>query len=56
VAVTYAPIARAPRRWARTRLDPSLVIAGEAHHLGEELAWGQGFVTAFGDWVRRRVQ
>jgi superfamily II DNA or RNA helicase len=52
VAVTYARIAKAPRRWARTRLDPSLVIADEAHHLGEELAWGEGFVTAFGDCPR----
>jgi superfamily II DNA or RNA helicase len=29
-----------------------LVIADEAHHLGEELAWGEGFSTAFGDCAR----
>jgi superfamily II DNA or RNA helicase len=52
VAVTYARIAKAPRRWARTRLDPSLVIADEAHHLGEDLAWGEGFVTALGGGPR----
>jgi superfamily II DNA or RNA helicase len=29
-----------------------LVIADEAHHLGEELAWGEGFSTAFGECAR----
>jgi len=48
VAVTYARIAKAPRRWARARPASSLVVADEAHHLGEELAWGEGFVTALG--------
>jgi len=48
VSVTYARIAKAPARW-RTALRPrALVIADEAHHLGEELAWGEGFATAFG--------
>jgi hypothetical protein len=28
------------------------VIADEAHHLGEELAWGTGFATAFGAAAR----
>ncbi len=51
VAVTYARIARAPGRWSRqTRAaaQGTLVIADEAHHLGEELAWGEGFASAFG--------
>ena len=54
VAVTYARIAKAPRRWSH-RSRPAgaasngvLVIADEAHHLGEELAWGEAFATAFG--------
>jgi superfamily II DNA or RNA helicase len=47
VAVTYARIAQAPRRWAATARPSMLVIADEAHHLGEELAWGEGFAQAF---------
>ena len=31
----------------------TLVIADEAHHLGEELAWGEGFAPAFGAAERR---
>jgi superfamily II DNA or RNA helicase len=51
VAVTYARIAKAPRKWippARDGAGATLVIADEAHHLGEELAWGEAFTTAFG--------
>ena len=47
VAVTYARIARAPRRWAQSLPERALVIADEAHHLGEELAWGEAFSAAF---------
>jgi superfamily II DNA or RNA helicase len=47
VAVTYARIAKAPARWAKLARAGSLVIADEAHHLGEELAWGEGFARAF---------
>ena len=47
VAVTYARIAQAPRRWAGAVSSRTLVIADEAHHLGEELSWGEGFSTAF---------
>jgi superfamily II DNA or RNA helicase len=47
VAVTYARIAQAPARWAKSLRQNTLVIADEAHHLGEELAWGEGFSTAF---------
>lgn len=47
VSVTYARIALSPKQW-RSEISPgALVIADEAHHLGEELAWGEGFATAF---------
>jgi superfamily II DNA or RNA helicase len=48
VAVTYARVASVADRWARQCGDGTLVIADEAHHLGEELAWGEGFARAFG--------
>ena len=47
VSVTYARIARAPRRWASALPRRTLVIADEAHHLGEDLTWGVAFATAF---------
>jgi phosphoribosylaminoimidazolecarboxamide formyltransferase/IMP cyclohydrolase len=47
VAVTYARVASAAARWERQRSGATLVIADEAHHLGEELAWGEGFARAF---------
>jgi superfamily II DNA or RNA helicase len=47
VSVTYARIAKAPRRWASTLPRRTLVIADEAHHLGEDLTWGLGFSRAF---------
>jgi superfamily II DNA or RNA helicase len=47
VSVTYARIAKAPARWGRTLPRRTLVIADEAHHLGEELTWGVGFAKAF---------
>ncbi|MHB1834597.1 MAG: DEAD/DEAH box helicase [Solirubrobacteraceae bacterium] len=47
VAVTYARIARSPKRWAQSLPERALVIADEAHHLGEELAWGESFSAAF---------
>ena len=47
VAVTYARIAKSPARWSRAATPGTLVVADEAHHLGEELAWGEGFATAF---------
>ncbi len=46
VAVTYARIAKAPARWARALAPGTLVIADEAHHLGEELTWGESFAKA----------
>ena len=47
VAVTYARIASDPGAWGRACTPGTLVIADEAHHLGEELAWGDGFAHAF---------
>jgi superfamily II DNA or RNA helicase len=47
VAVTYARVASVAARWAAQCTPDTLVIADEAHHLGEELAWGQGFARAF---------
>ena len=52
VAVTYARIAKAPGRWERAARSRTLVIADEAHHLGEELAWGEAFARAFGGCER----
>ena len=48
VVVTYARIAMSPRVWAAGTRERTLVIADEAHHLGEDLAWGVGFGQAFG--------
>ncbi len=47
VAVTYARVASDPRAWAAQVSPETLVIVDEAHHLGEELAWGVGFQQAF---------
>src|SRR3954451_22948374 len=47
VAVTYARVAASAPRWARQATPGLLVIADEAHHLGEELAWGEAFGEAF---------
>ncbi|MFI5009360.1 MAG: DEAD/DEAH box helicase [Solirubrobacterales bacterium] len=47
VAVTYARIASSPREWAAGTSADTLVIADEAHHLGEDLAWGTSFQQAF---------
>jgi superfamily II DNA or RNA helicase len=52
VAVTYARIAKAPSRWERAARSRTLVIADEAHHLGEELAWGEAFTKALGGCER----
>src|SRR4051794_38999730 len=47
VAVTYARVAQSGARWAKQCSPGTLVIADEAHHLGDELAWGQAFNAAF---------
>lgn len=48
VAVTYARVAQSAERWASQCTESTIVIADEAHHLGEELAWGKGFNLALG--------
>jgi superfamily II DNA or RNA helicase len=52
VAVTYAKVASVAARWARHCTGTTLVVADEAHHLGEELAWGEGFALAFRNAAR----
>ncbi len=48
VSVTYARASLAGLKWSRYVGPDTLVIADEAHHLGEDLAWGEGFHAAFG--------
>ena len=52
VAVTYARVAQSGARWAKQCSPGTFVIADEAHHLGDELAWGQGFNAAFAGAAR----
>jgi superfamily II DNA or RNA helicase len=52
VAVTYAKIAMVAAKWGAQCTGRTLVIADEAHHLGEELAWGEGFALAFRNAAR----
>jgi superfamily II DNA or RNA helicase len=47
VAVTYARVASDPASWASKVTPDTLVIVDEAHHLGEDLAWGASFRVAF---------
>jgi superfamily II DNA or RNA helicase len=53
VSVTYARVASDPRSWAGQVAPDTLVILDEAHHLGEDLAWGTGFQQAFAGAPRR---
>lgn len=48
VTLTYARVAVGAAEYAKTCSPGTLVIADEAHHLGEDLAWGAGFKLAFG--------
>jgi superfamily II DNA or RNA helicase len=47
IAATYARVASSAARWAPQCGARTLIVADEAHHLGEELAWGAGFARAF---------
>ena len=47
VAATYARVAQSSKRWASQCGERTLVIADECHHLGDELAWGEGFTLTF---------
>ena len=54
VTVTYQTVAAGPRAHrARTSRVPTLLIADEPHHMGEQAAWGRTAVDAFGDVTRR---
>jgi superfamily II DNA or RNA helicase len=53
VTVTYARVASDPRGWAGQVAPDTLVVLDEAHHLGEDLAWGTGFQLAFAGAPRR---
>ncbi|MGA8363033.1 MAG: helicase-related protein, partial [Solirubrobacteraceae bacterium] len=52
VAVTYARVASDPAAWAAQVATDTLVIVDEAHHLGEDLAWGTSFQRAFANAPR----
>jgi superfamily II DNA or RNA helicase len=52
VAVTYAKVAMVAAKWGAQCTGRTLVVADEAHHLGEELAWGEGFALAFRNAAR----
>src|SRR5688500_15222225 len=47
VSLTSARVASSPAEYAKTCSAGTLVIADEAHHLGDDLAWGEGFRKAF---------
>jgi superfamily II DNA or RNA helicase len=47
IAVTYAKVVSAAARWTPHVTERTLIVADEAHHLGEELAWGEAFNAAF---------
>ena len=47
IVATYARVAASAKRWAPQCGERTLVIADECHHLGDELAWGEGFAQAF---------
>jgi superfamily II DNA or RNA helicase len=52
VAVTYARVASDPASWASKVSADTLVVVDEAHHLGEDLAWGTSFQRAFASTSR----
>ncbi len=53
VAVTYQTIAAGPKVHARAARRPTLLIADEPHHMGEQAAWGRNAQEAFGGCVLR---
>ena len=48
VSLTYARVAQGAAEYAKSCTPGTLVIADEAHHLGNDLAWGEGFRFALG--------
>jgi superfamily II DNA or RNA helicase len=53
VAVTYQTIAAGPRLHERAARRPTLLIADEPHHMGDQAAWGTRTREAFGGAVFR---
>jgi superfamily II DNA or RNA helicase len=54
VAVTYQTVAAGPKvHRARCAQVPTLLIADEPHHMGEQAAWGRTATDAFGAATRR---
>jgi superfamily II DNA or RNA helicase len=54
IAVTYQTIAAGPKGHARAATRrPTLLIADEPHHMGDDAAWGVRAREAFGDAVFR---
>jgi superfamily II DNA or RNA helicase len=47
VVVTYARVASAAAQFERQCTPGTLIVADEAHHLGEDLAWGATFGRSF---------
>jgi superfamily II DNA or RNA helicase len=49
IAVTYQTVAAGPQVHARRSAQvPTLLIADEPHHMGDQAAWGRNTVEAFG--------
>jgi superfamily II DNA or RNA helicase len=48
VAVTYQTVAAGPEVHARAARRPTLVIADEPHHMGDQASWGVSARQAFG--------
>jgi len=48
VAVTYQTVAAGPATHARAARRPTLVIADEPHHMGDQASWGMSAREAFG--------
>ncbi len=49
VAVTYQTVASAPEAHRSAARRPTLVIADEPHHMGEQASWGTSARRAFGE-------
>jgi superfamily II DNA or RNA helicase len=53
VAVTYQTISAGPKVHAQAARRPTLLIADEPHHMGEDASWGRTAQQAFGGAVLR---
>jgi superfamily II DNA or RNA helicase len=52
IAVTYQRIASGAELYRHGCREPTIVIADEPHHMGDNASWGRGFRTAFEPAVR----